>query len=110
VLGATARQQFSHDPPQENPVLAISALHDADNAHPGSSMRPEARRTVSHLHSVVRLEQWIRCARAELASCPDNELLREFIRLNEQLLAEERDKIAAQIPLAYRSLADAVTV
>lgn len=67
-------------------------------------MRPEARRTVSHFHSVVRLEQWIRCARAELASCPDNELLREFIRLNEQLLAEERNKISAQIPV-FRTLA-----
>ncbi len=64
-------------------------------------MRPEARRTVSHIHSVVRLEQWIRCARAELASCPHDELLREFIRLNEQLLLEERAKLSREVPVIH---------
>lgn len=59
------------------------------------TMRPQARETLAAIKSLTRLEAWIRCARAELASSPSDELLAEFIRINERLLAEERRKLLA---------------
>jgi hypothetical protein len=58
-------------------------------------MRLEARQTLCQIRTLSRLEAWIRCAKAELASTPDDELLSEFIRVNESLLNEEREKLLA---------------
>lgn len=58
-------------------------------------MRVEARKTLAKIRSLSRLEAWIRCAKAELASTPDDELLAEFIRVNEQMLDEERRQLLA---------------
>ena len=43
--------------------------------------------------TIQRLESYVRCARAELASNPHDELLREFIRINETLIREERERL-----------------
>lgn len=58
-------------------------------------MRPEARKTLSQIRTLTRLEAWIRCAKAELASTPDDVLLAEFIRATEKLLGDERRKLLA---------------
>lgn len=58
-------------------------------------MRQEARDTLKAIKTLSRLEAWIRCAKAELASSPQDELLAEFIRVNERLLAVERQKLLA---------------
>jgi hypothetical protein len=58
-------------------------------------MRTEARQTLAQIRSLTRLEAWIRCAKAELASTPEDELLAEFIRVNERMLNEEREKLMA---------------
>ncbi len=58
-------------------------------------MRKEARETLSAIKTLTRLEAWIRCAKTELASTPHDELLAEFIRVNERLLVEEREKLLA---------------
>ena len=58
-------------------------------------MRPEAHKTLAQIRTLTRLEAWIRCAKAELASTPDDELLAEFIRATEQMLDAERDKLLA---------------
>ena len=58
-------------------------------------MRKEARDTLTAIKTLTRLEAWIRCAKAELASSPQDELLAEFIRVNERLLQEEREKLLA---------------
>ena len=58
-------------------------------------MRKEARETLTAIKTLSRLEAWIRCAKAELASSPQDELLAEFIRVNERLLIDERRKLLA---------------
>lgn len=58
-------------------------------------MRPEARKTLAQIRSLTRLEAWIRCAKVELASTPHDELLAEFIRVNESMLLIEREKLLA---------------
>lgn len=58
-------------------------------------MRAEARQSLAQIRSLTRLEAWIRCAKAELASTPEDELLAEFIRVNERMLNEEREKLMA---------------
>lgn len=58
-------------------------------------MRKEARETLAAIKTLTRLEVWIRCAKAELASTPHDKLLAEFIRVNEQLVVEEREKLLA---------------
>lgn len=58
-------------------------------------IRAEARNTLNLIRTLTRLEAWIRCAKAELASTPDDSLLAEFIRVNERLLKEEREKLRA---------------
>ncbi|MGA9333734.1 MAG: hypothetical protein WBV39_05590 [Rudaea sp.] len=58
-------------------------------------MRREALNLLTKIQNMARLEEWIRCAKAELASGPHDELLAEFIRVNEKLLAEEREKLRA---------------
>jgi hypothetical protein len=58
-------------------------------------MRQEARDTLTAIKTLTRLEAWIRCAKAELASTPQDELLAEFIRVNERLLVEEQRKLLA---------------
>ena len=58
-------------------------------------MRPEARQTLAQIRSLTRLEAWIRCAKAELASSPEDDLLAEVIRVNERMLNEEREKLLA---------------
>ncbi|MBL8300257.1 MAG: hypothetical protein JNN30_18115 [Rhodanobacteraceae bacterium] len=56
-------------------------------------MNPTARQTLTEIRTIQRLEAYVRCARAELASNPRDELLREFIRLNEALIREERERL-----------------
>ncbi|HNV09191.1 MAG: hypothetical protein IPK54_06410 [Dokdonella sp.] len=58
-------------------------------------IRAEARNTLTQIRTLTRLEAWIRCAKAELASTPGDLLLAEFIRVNERLLADEREKLRA---------------
>lgn len=58
-------------------------------------MGKEARDTLATMKTLNRLDAWIRCARAELASTPGDELLAEFIRVNEHLLQIERNKLLA---------------
>jgi len=58
-------------------------------------MRTEARQTLAQIRTLTRLEAWIRCAKAELASTPDVDLLAEFIRVNERMLNAEREKLLA---------------
>ncbi|MCC6439997.1 MAG: hypothetical protein WBC13_03010 [Dokdonella sp.] len=58
-------------------------------------IRAEARNTLTQIRTLTRLEAWIRCAKAELASTPGDLLLAEFIRVNERLLADEREKLKA---------------
>lgn len=58
-------------------------------------MRPEARQTLAQIRSLTRLEAWIRCAKAELASTPEDELLAEFVRATEKMLQDEREKLLA---------------
>ena len=58
-------------------------------------MRPEARQTLAQIRSLTRLEAWIRCAKAELASTPEDELRTEFIRVNERMLVTEVQKLLA---------------
>jgi len=59
------------------------------------NMRKEARDTLTTIKTLTRLEAWIRCAKAELASTPGDELLAEFIRVNERLVQIERNKLLA---------------
>lgn len=54
-------------------------------------MRPEARRTLAQIRTLTRLEAWIRCAKAELASTPDDELLAEFVRANKCSMQSEKN-------------------
>jgi hypothetical protein len=56
-------------------------------------MQAAARQTLTDIRTIQRLECYVRCARAELASNPDDDLLREFIRLNESLIRDERAKL-----------------
>ena len=53
-------------------------------------MHREARQTLSQIHSLQRFEDYIRIARAELASDPGNERLRAFIDMIETLVREEK--------------------
>lgn len=57
------------------------------------AVRPEAIATLSTIRNLARIEAWIRCAKAELASSPYDQLLAEFIRVNEDILTEERNKL-----------------
>lgn len=56
-------------------------------------MQPAARQTLADIRTIQRLECYVRCARAELASNPGDDLLREFIRINETLIREERARL-----------------
>ena len=58
-------------------------------------IRAEARNTLTQIRTLTRLEAWIRCAKAELASTPGDLLLAEFIRVNERLVQIERNKLLA---------------
>lgn len=55
-------------------------------------MRPEALKTLDQIKRLARLESWIRCAKAELASTPQDRFLSEFIRVNEKILRDERER------------------
>lgn len=56
-------------------------------------MQAAARQTLADIRTLQRLEAYVRCARAELASNPQDDLLREFIRINETLIHEERTRL-----------------
>lgn len=56
-------------------------------------MQAAARKTLADIRTIQQLETYVRCARAELASNPGDELLREFIRINEALIREERQRL-----------------
>jgi hypothetical protein len=53
-------------------------------------MHREARQTLREIHSLQRFEDYIRIARAELASDPGNDRLRAFIDMIEALVREEK--------------------
>ena len=56
-------------------------------------MRQEARTTLRELRSLQRFDEYIRIARAELASDPNNDRLRAFIEMIEALVREEKAKL-----------------
>jgi hypothetical protein len=56
-----------------------------------------ARQTLTDIRTIQRLESYVRCARAELASNPHDELLCEFIRINEGLIREERERLLSAV-------------
>jgi len=56
-------------------------------------MHTQALQTLGEIHSLQRFENYIRCARAELASDPGNDRLRVFIDMIESLVCEERAKL-----------------
>ena len=56
-------------------------------------MHHEARHTLREIHCLQRFENYIRCARAELASDPSNDRLRVFIDMIELLVREEKAKL-----------------
>lgn len=74
-----------------NPNPGIGAI----NFNRRKAVSREARTTLAKIRNLARLEAWIRCAKAELASTPHDALLAEFIRMNEILLIEEREKLLA---------------
>ena len=53
-------------------------------------MHREARQTLREIRSLQRFEDYIRIARAELASDPDNDRLRAFIDMIQTLVSEEK--------------------
>jgi hypothetical protein len=65
-------------------------------------MHPQARQTLREIHSLQRFENYIRCARAELASDPSNAKLRAFIDMIEVMVREEKANLlqAAEATLA----------
>lgn len=56
-------------------------------------MQDLASDSSNETQAIQRLESYVYCARAELASDPHNETLREFIRLNEALARKERARL-----------------
>ncbi len=56
-------------------------------------MKPEAQQALHEIRSLKRMGDYIRCARAELASDPENSQLRTFIALMERLLAQEQARL-----------------
>lgn len=60
-------------------------------------MNPAARQTLRELRSLGNIEQYLRTAKAELASDPCDDRLRAFIELIEGLLNEERARIASLV-------------
>ena len=56
-------------------------------------MHPQARQTLRDIHSLQRFENYIQCARAELASDPGNTKLRAFIDMIETLVRQEKAKL-----------------
>ncbi|MEO8673865.1 MAG: hypothetical protein ABI411_21355 [Tahibacter sp.] len=59
------------------------------------TMRHEARKTLTNLHTIQRLRNYVVRARAELTGDPGNTLLHEFIRVTERLIVEEEAKLVA---------------
>jgi hypothetical protein len=57
-------------------------------------MHPQARQTLRELHSLTKIETYLRTARAELASDPCDKGLRAFIAIVESLLRQEKTKLA----------------
>lgn len=55
-------------------------------------MKPHERRILEDLATIAKLETWLRCARAELASDPDNPLLGEFVLLVARRILEKRNQ------------------
>jgi len=59
------------------------------------SMKPEAQQALHEIRSLKRMADYIRCARAELASDPENSQLSTFIALMERLLAQEQARLCS---------------
>jgi hypothetical protein len=56
-------------------------------------MPPQARQTLQELRLLTNIETYLKTSRAELASNPCDEKLREFIEAVEELLREEKAKL-----------------
>jgi hypothetical protein len=56
-------------------------------------MKPEAQQALDEIRSFKRMDDYIRCARAELASDPENLQLSTFIALMQRLLAQEQARL-----------------
>lgn len=76
-------------------LRAFADAYAADGMTLELSMHTAELRDASATDALLRLENCLRCARAELASDPANALLREFIDLNEALARKERAKALA---------------
>jgi hypothetical protein len=56
-------------------------------------MHPQARQTLREIHTLQRFENYVRCARAELASDPSNTKLSAFINMIEMMVREKKAKL-----------------
>lgn len=56
-------------------------------------MRHEARKTLADLRALSRFDDYMKIARAELASDPDNVQLRAWIEAVDELVTDEKAKL-----------------
>lgn len=56
-------------------------------------MRPEARKTLAELRALSRFDDYVKIARAELASDPANVQLRAWIETVDGLVTDEKAKL-----------------
>ncbi len=84
----------------QNPGIGESDLRWRRDVQPRSCGVPPKT------NQLARIESRLRCAKAELASSPEDVLLADFIRLNEALLAKERaiSKGSVEFPGSTRLL------
>jgi hypothetical protein len=56
-------------------------------------MRPEAMRALNEIHAINRFDDYLRIARAELASDPYSDVLGAFVTMVERLVVTEKAKL-----------------
>ena len=59
-------------------------------------MNAAARQILREIHSLQRIEDYLRIAKAELASDPSDDRLRAFIVVVEDLLEQEKSKLLSR--------------
>ena len=59
-------------------------------SHRNDAMKSEAQQALCEIRSLKRMNDCLGCARAELASDPHNDQLREFVELFERLVAQKK--------------------
>jgi hypothetical protein len=79
--------------PRTSPDCVITALQDPDIVDRELAMKPEARKTLANLHTLSRCENYLLCARAELASDPGNDRLRAFVVLIDAMVEKEKRQL-----------------